>query len=919
MFTDIEGSTALVRRLQGDRYADLLARHHRVIRTSLGAHEGTEQGTEGDSFFATFTSPSACVAAAIEMQQAFADPSWLDGKPLRVRMGIHTGEASSASAGIIGYEVHRAARIGAVGHGGQVLVSSAAAALLEDVLPRGATLRDLGAHRLKDLGRPERLFQLVAPGMRVDFSPLNSLDNPSLRNNLPTELTSFVGREREIRELRELVGEHRLVTVAGPGGCGKTRLALQVAADLVGSFRDGVWLTDLAPLMEPKLVPGTLAGVVGVGEESTRALEETLAASLKDKTIQLVLDNCEHLLDAIAGLAERLLRSCPGVKLLATSREPLAVAGEWVFQATSLSAPTYDGDPLTWDDALAYESVKLFVERARAQQPAFDLATTDVHRVASICAHLDGIPLAIELAAARLRSMSVDDVERRLTDRFGLLTGGSRTARPRQQTLRALVDWSYDTLTERDRIVLNRLSVFVGGFSLDLAESVATSASGIGSAEVIDAVNSLVDKSLLQASPVDANMRYRMLETIREYCLEKLRESPEDERDTRMRHAMAFVDLFSPTDDVLEPYWDSHFAQFELELPNIRSAISFLLDVPEAIRSLLRLSTQFCWVAADRGYADEARRYLRAAFEVPGAQEMGSSTANAYMGIVLCEMYTGSAGSARSAIERGLAVALPLEDERPLIRLLGLSGCLHSLQSEHDLGISQTNDAVRRARAADDGHLLAESLSNRSGAYTYGGQVTESLADLEEALPLWRRFGGPLEVTVASVNYGNALLQVGRLQEGTQVMRDVTSSLSGSYGAEAATCSTLVFALAAQGKWEEAVAYGIRALHVVIDHSLVTVVPYCTLGAAVLLEHWEESRSASALIGASDRAFQAQQQVIEPFESGYRDATVVLLKEALGESEFEELRTEGASLDPVQALEMAVEHLDTLHGLHPPP
>ncbi len=519
LFTDIEKSTELLRRVGGDVYSKILEHHHHLIRSSLQSNSGVEQGTQGDSFFAVFTSPSACVQAAVEVQRAFASSEWPLGEKPLVRMGIHTGEVAESATGLVGYEVHRAARIGAVCHGGQVLLSSASAGLVADMLPAGVTLRDLGSHRLKDLGRPETILQLVIEGLKDDFPPLRSLDNPELANNLPASLSPFIGRADELLEVRALVTRMRMVTLIGAGGSGKTRLALQVAAELLDGSGEGVWFVDFSPISDPELVPSIVISSLQLRQQPDCSPVDSLLKTLRDQNVLIMLDNCEHLVDAVAKLADLIGRHCPRVSLVATSREPLGVDGEQVYLVRTLSLPTEGVESVK--DLEGSDAVELFVARARGRDSTFCLEDAIAPIVASICRRLDGIPLAIELAASRLSSMSLDDLHERLDQRFHLLTGGSRSALPRHQTLGAMVAWSYDLLMEPEQGVLRRLSVFVGGFDLKAAEAVCAS-ENVQPFEVTDLLSSLVNKSLVGAERSSTSLRYRLLETIRQYAADQL-------------------------------------------------------------------------------------------------------------------------------------------------------------------------------------------------------------------------------------------------------------------------------------------------------------------------------------------------------------------------------------------------------------
>ena len=433
LFTDVEGSIAL---WEADReaMAEASARHNRILRERIEVAGGQVFKSVGEAFRVVFADPSAALASAVAVQRAVGAEPWPPGSPIRVRVALHSGACVERDGDYFGPVVNRAARLLAAGHGGQILVSGAACELLVGRLPCGIGLEDLGEHHLKDLGRAERIFQVTGPGLAGGFGRLRSLDHPALRHNLPSQPTSFVGRAAELAELRALVsGGSRLVTVTGPGGIGKSRLALQVAAEALDGAGDGVWLVELAPVAEPELVARTVAAVLGVREEPGRLMLDTLLDAVGDRYLMMVLDNAEHVLGAAAKLADAMMRSCPQASLLVTSREPLGVSGEHVFRVPPLAVPPAD---LAAPDRLtAFESVQLFAERAAMHRQGFALDDVNAAAVASVCVRLDGIPLALELAAARLGSLSVPEISSRLDQRFRLLTGGSRTALPRHQTL----------------------------------------------------------------------------------------------------------------------------------------------------------------------------------------------------------------------------------------------------------------------------------------------------------------------------------------------------------------------------------------------------------------------------------------------------------------------------------------------------
>ena len=470
LFTDIQGSTRLWEQWP-EAMADAHGRHQRLIQAAVAGNGGTlvrERG-EGDSTFSVFAGTPQALAAVLQFQLALAAEVWPAEAALRVRAALHTGQARVSEDDYNSSAVNRCARLRAIAWGGQTVLSQATYELVRDEPLGGASFLDLGTHRLQDLARPEHVFQLVHPDLPRAFPAVRSLD--TIPNNLPQQLTSFVGREREMVEVREALMQSRLVTLTGAGGAGKTRLALQSAADVLSHFPDGIWLAELAPLSNPALVAQTVAGTLRVREESGRGAAEALADHLKGRTALLLLDNCEHVLDAAAGLADALLRACPDVRVLATSREALGVPGEWVYRVPSLPAP--DARQSHTADALSqYDAVRLFIDRAVLGEPSFQVTNGNAPAVAQICDRLDGIPLAIELAASRVRTLSPDQIAARLDDRFRLLTGGPRTALPRQQTLKAAIDWGHDLLTDEEKTLLRRLSVFAGGWTLEDAEAV---------------------------------------------------------------------------------------------------------------------------------------------------------------------------------------------------------------------------------------------------------------------------------------------------------------------------------------------------------------------------------------------------------------------------------------------------------------
>ncbi|HEV2427187.1 MAG TPA: NB-ARC domain-containing protein, partial [Acidimicrobiales bacterium] len=558
-------------------YAAVLSDHHRLVRDALAAAGGREVTNQGDGFFAAFTSPSAGAAAAVAIQRSMASHAWPADVEPRVRIGVHVGEATWTDAGLVGFEIHRAARIAAVGHGGQVLLSAAAAGLVESSLAPELGLRDLGAHRLKDLGRPETIFQLVIPGLRDGFPPLKSLDNPELPNNLPASLSPFIGRGAEIAEVVDAIGRARLVTLTGAGGSGKTRLALQAAAELLDGSGEGVWLVELASLVDQEGVAPSILAALSTHPEAGESPQEAIVRALRSQYLLLILDNCEHVIDEVAKVADQVTRNCPQVKLLATSREPLGVDGEEVLRVRSMALPA--GDVSGVEDVTGIDAVDLFVARARSHDRDFVLTDEGAVLVASICRRLDGIPLAVELAAARTATMSLADLHDRLDQRFRLLTGGSRNVLPRQQTLAATVAWSYDLLNEPERAVLRRLTVFVDGFDLAAAESVCAQGD-IESFDVDQILGSLATKNLVGVDRENGDVRYRLLETVRQFAAEQFVARGDEEVDSsRRRHAEHFVALAETgSTRVRRGETVRWFHWCGREWGNLKAAVQYLLE-----------------------------------------------------------------------------------------------------------------------------------------------------------------------------------------------------------------------------------------------------------------------------------------------------------------------------------------------------
>jgi predicted ATPase/class 3 adenylate cyclase len=648
LFTDIEGSTRLLQQL-GSGYTELLEQHREILRSACRARGGVEFGTEGDAHFVAFPSATEALGAAVDAQRGLAAHPWPGPGRIRVRMGLHTGEGTVVGDSYVGLDVHRAARIAAAGHGGQVLLSAATTELAGAALPDGVRLLDLGRHRLKDLEQPEHLSQLVIAGLQADFPALRSTD--ARPNNLPVELTTFVGREAELVSAMELLRTNRLVTLTGPGGTGKTRLALHVASHALHHFESGVFLVPLASVADPSLVSSTIAQALDVQEMGERPILDLLKQHVEPLEMLLVLDNFEQILPA-APVVTELLLAAPRLKVLVTSQAVLHVVGEQEFPVAPLALP--DPRHLPELHALSqYDAVALFIQRARSVNPTFSVTNQNAPAVAEICARLDGLPLAIELAAARSKLLAPDALLKRLEHSLTILRG-AREMPARQQTLHGAIAWSYDLLEPEEQTVFRRLGVFVRGWTLEGAEAVAD-LNGDLSVEVFDTLEALVDKSLVRAEPQSVSeTRFSMLQTIREFALEELTSSGEQPAVARV-HAARFLALAEEA----EPHLTGEqrvawLDRLEREHDNLRAALRFSIDAGEA-SAALRLSGALWRFWHFRGHLSEGRAWLAEALAMPGAREQTGFRAKALQGMAGLAYWQRDYQASSAAYEEALA------------------------------------------------------------------------------------------------------------------------------------------------------------------------------------------------------------------------------------------------------------------------
>jgi predicted ATPase/class 3 adenylate cyclase/DNA-binding CsgD family transcriptional regulator len=906
LFTDVEGS---IRLWEADReaMAEASARLYHIVREQVEVAGGQVFKTVGEAFRAVFAGPSAALASAVAVQRAAGTEPWPSGLPIRVRIALHSGACVQRDGDYLGPVVNRAAGLLATGHGGQVLVSGAACELLAGWLPGGLGLRDLGEHRLKDLGRPERVYQVTGPGLAEGFGPLRSLDDPALRHNLPSQVTSFVGRAAELAELRSLVsGGSRLVTITGPGGVGKSRLAIQVAAEVLDATGDGVWLAELAPVAEPELVARTVAAVLGVREEPGRPVLDTLADAVGDRSLLVVLDNAEHVLGAAAKLADAMMRCCPRACLLVTSREPLGTGGEHVFRVQPLPVPPADlADPTS---LAAFESVQLFTERAAMRRQGFALDEGNAAAVASVCVRLDGIPLALELAAARLGSLSVPEISSRLDQRLRLLTGGSRTALPRHQTLRAMIDWSYDLLNPEEQIVLDRLSVFAGGWTVTAAEAVTAAADG-GEWRVLDHLSALVDKSLVQADEARGSTRYRLLETVRHYATERLASRPGAElHQTRAAHRDYYLALVETAATHLRgPDEAAWLDRLEAEFDNIRAALAFCIADPGSAEPGLRLAAGLRTFVFSRGHSGEVIRALGALLGRPDARQPTRYLARAL--ITNCKLLTHFDRSPNIAAmaEEALTIARGLADDSLAADALAALNWFSFLQGDLSAALARADEAIALARAAGNPTQLVVALGHRAVFKAETGDLDASVADYQEVLSLARASGDNYTLVVTLVNLGVDQIVAGEFPAALAYLQDAlkVADAHGYQHLSAAAQMNLGFAYLMKGD----AASARRLLAGVLDRaratSEMTWVHSALLGLALAAGVDGDPAVAATLHGAADHQYEKAGQAFDAKESKMRASDHVRLRDALGEAAFNAAYARGRTLSQADAIALA--------------
>ncbi len=942
LFTDIEGSTLLLQQL-GDRYESVLADCRRLLRRAFQAQHGQEVDTQGDSFFVAFARATDALSAAVESQRTLASHPWPEGAAVRVRMGLHTGEPSLTHGDFVGLDVHHAARIMSAGHGGQVLLSQTTHDLVEYDLPDDVSLRDLGEYRLKDLGRPIRLFQAVISDLPADFPPLKTLDTHP--HNLPIQPTPLVGREREVATVCELLRrqEVRLVTLTGPGGIGKTRLSLQVAAELSEPFVDGMFFVDLAPLSDPALVVATIAQRLGIWEGTGQSLLERLKEGLHQKQALLLLDNFEQVLSAAVQVAD-LLTDCPRLKVLVTSRERLRVRAEQEFAVPPLALPATKQLPDL--AALAqYEAVTLFLQCARAVKADFQLTTANARAVTDICAGLDGLPLAIELAAARLKLLPPQALQARFAKRLPMLTSGAQDAPARQQTLRNTIAWSYHLLSAEERCLFRRLAVFVGGCTLEAVEAVYE-ALGDETGKVFDGVASLIDKSLVQQrAQREEEPRLVMLETIREYGLESARET----EATRQVHAAYYLALAEEAAAKLQgPQQATWLERLEMEHDNLRAALGWFLERNgdgSSREMALRLGGALWKFWSARGLSSEGRTFLERA--LAGSEGVAASVrAKALSAAADFALLQSVDDRTEALCQESLVLYRELGDTRGIASSLSMLAWVAERRGNFAAASSLIEESLARNRAVGDKDAIAWSLFSLADNSGLQGEYTRGHALFEESLAIYRELGNKRGIATSLkesalwlfVAQGDQAIVRARLEESLALFRElgdkdgmayyywisgwVALSQGDTVTAQVLVDQSLALWQEIGNKWYTALSLGMlgkvaahrgdlvaaRAFH---EESLAIAIasgdkwltPFCLEELAAVVTAQGETVWAARLWGAAEALRYMVGSPLPPVFRADYERSVTAARTQLGEKAFTAAWAEGRAMTPEQALD----------------
>jgi predicted ATPase/class 3 adenylate cyclase len=907
LFTDVEGSTSLWER-KPKAMSEALSRHDEILRTVIEAHNGHVFKTVGDAFHATFSAAPDALEAALEAQRVLLHETWDLTGPLRVRMALHTGVAEERDEDYFGPTLNRVARLLSAGHGGQILLSLATRELVQDGLPDDSGLRDLGERRLKDLSSPERVFQITAPGLRSEFPPLKTLD--IRRNNLPAQPTPLVGRERELEEVLALLRRSyvRLLTFTGPGGTGKTRLGLQAAAELTDEFEDGVFFVALSAVADPTLVAPAITRTLGLTESGSQTAEELLEDYLHDRQVLLVLDNFEQVLES-ASLLDALLSAAPGLKVLATSRTALRLYGEHEFSVPPLSLPDTGSLPPV-EHLTRYEAVRLFLDRARAIRPDFSLTEENAPAVIEICSRLDGLPLAVELAAARIKLLSPQAMLSRLDNRLKLLTGGARNLPERQRTLRNAIAWSYEMLDEGEETLFARLAVFSGGSTLEGIEAVCDPRGDLA-VDALEGVSSLLDKSLLrQEEGQGAEPRFMMLETIREFALEKFEES-DDSESIKHAHAEYFLAMAEQAEPKLWGQEDTAWLDLlEREHDNMRAALSRALEFQSG-EPALRLAGALRWFWNMGGYYGEGRTWLEAALAREGS---ASTRAKVLEGLGWLANQQGDLNRAEGTAEEGLKLSAEAGLEEVVAAdFQNVLGDAARLRGDYERAAELLEKGLALHRAARDTRGIAWSLGNLANVASDCGNYERAKNLYEEGLTLSRNLGGAELLGAYLISLGDEYLLEGNPERAIE-LNEEAAELYRKRGRR----SQLQAALDILG-WSALISDDHQKAEALHEESLLLcrelgdrlIGSESLEGLACIAAGGGGAERAARLFGAAEALREAAGYQQAPRARSLREPYLAAARSEVGETAWVEAWEEGRSMTFEEAIAYALEKGDT--------
>ncbi len=900
LFTDIEGSTKRWES-HGDNMRAAVESHDALLRGIFEKHHGYVFKTVGDAFCVAFPAAPDALTGALEAQRALATEDHSSVGGIAVRMGLHTGSADERGGDYFGPTVNRVARLMSVGHGGQILISDSTRMLLRGELPPETSLTDLGSHRLKDLAQPEHIWMLTAPDLSANFPPLTSLD--AFPNNLPIQITSFRGREQDLEDLKTLLRDHRLVTIHGPGGMGKTRLSIQAGADALEDFADGVWLADLSSLRFPDLASSVVSKALSINQAQDQTAEQAIVATLKRKKALLLLDNCEHVIEDAAKLTDTILKQCPDVRVLATSRQPLQLTGEEIMRLQPLGFPEPRAT-VTAENAMSYSAIALFVDRALAVNKSFALDDDGAHTVGEICRHLDGLPLAIELAAARAKVLSLESLAQRLDKRFSLLTGGDRTALARQRTLGALIDWSYELLTPQEQLLFCRVSVFAGGFTLDGAEAVCVG-EGIEDFEILDILASLTDKSLVIAETTQRSERYRLLESIRAYGWDKLKAAGDLDRIVAL-HVEHYKGVALTADRTFGTKPDAAWLEIvEPEVDNFRIVLEWALgpgDQPP-VAGVLAGSLERLW--REGGLEAEGRGWIRNA--QGRIDEAAFAAVAARLWRALAWLTSGT--QCLEAAEKACALYEKLDDGRGLAHALtALASALFHV-GRVDEAAAANDRALGWFREYSDKRNVAACLRQQASIAEEQGDVTAARDLYKQALTVFKALGVQSSVAIVLASIAELEFKEGNAAE---ALRSVGEALElGAWGKNAthlaiyhANAAAYKIALESFGPARDSAR---DAIHWSQEAKNELILADAIQHLALIAARNGDSHRGAVLGGFVDAHYK---ELGEPREStemwGYARLTESL-REQLDSQQLEALTLEGAGLTPEQAVAEALQ------------